>query len=98
MNKQHLRSIHAIQTNAAIIKQIADQELQRGISQARKRAIESFYSSVVGHAHKLGLDVPHLGTFYKPEEYAAHCDNIIRQIAQKYGAAALAPESKKGEQ
>ena len=92
MNKQHIRSIHAIQTNAAIINQIADQERQRGISQARKHAIESFYRSVVGHAHKLGLDVPHLSTFYQPEEYVAHCNTMLAQIEQKYGSKTLAKD------
>ena len=95
MNKQHLRKVHSIQTNVAIIKQIAAQELQHGSSQARKHAIESFYSSVTLHAQKLGLAVPRLGTFYQPEEYIVNCDSMLTQIEQKYGTEALAPESKK---
>ncbi len=85
MNKQQLRSIHAIQTNVAILKKVAEQEQRNGLSQNRKRAMESFYSSVVLHAHKLGLDVPPLSTFYNPEEYVANCDAILRQIEERYG-------------
>ncbi len=87
MNKQQQRSIHAIQINAALVKKIAEQE-RHGLSQARKRAIESFYSSVVLHAHKLGLQVPPLGTFYNPDEYVANCDAILRQIEERYGEKA----------
>ena len=50
---------------------------------------------MVVHAHKLGLDVPRLGTFYQPDEYVANCDSMLTQIEQKYGAEALALESKK---
>lgn len=85
MNKQQLRSMHAIQTNAAILKKVAEQEQRNGSSQNRKRAIESFYSSVILHAHKLGLDVPPLGIFYRPDEYVANCDAILRQIEEQYG-------------
>lgn len=85
MNKQQQRSIHAIQTNVAILKKIAEQEQQHGISQKRKRAIESFYGSVVLHAQKLHLDVPGLSTFYKPDEYVANCDAILQQIEERYG-------------
>src|SRR5579875_1140471 len=87
MNKQQQRSIHAIQINAALVKKIAEQE-RHGLSQARKRAIESFYSSVALHAHKLGLQVPPLGTFYKPDEYVNNCDAILRQIEERYGEKA----------
>lgn len=85
MNKQQRRSIHAIQTNAAILKKVAEQEQKNGVNQRRKRAIESFYSSVVLHAQKLSLDVPHLSTFYKPDEYVANCDTILRQVEERYG-------------
>lgn len=85
MNKQQLRSMHAIQTNVAILKKVAEQEQRNGSSQNRKRAIESFYSSVILHAHKLGLDVPPLGTFYRPDEYVANSDAILRQIEERYG-------------
>lgn len=85
MNKHQLRSIHVIQTNVAILKKIAEQEQKNGISQNRKRAIEAFYSSVVLHAQKLALDVPPLSTFYKPDEYVANCDAILRQIEERYG-------------
>jgi len=88
MNQQQQRSIQAIQTNTTTIKQIAEQERQRGISQKRKRAIESLYASVVLHAHKLGLDVPRLSVFYKPDEYLANCDAILKQIEQKDGTEA----------
>jgi hypothetical protein len=36
------------------------------------------------HAQKLTLDVPHLSTFYNPEEYVANCDGILRQIEERY--------------
>jgi len=93
MNKRQLRSIHCIQTTTGVIKQLAEYEMQHGIKQKRKHAIESLYGSLVLHAHKLGLDVPRLGTFYKPDEYVTHCDSIMAQIEQKYGTEVLASQN-----
>jgi len=92
MNKQQRHAIDAITTNAAVITRIAAQE-QKGFSRNRKHAIEACYSSVTLHAHKLGLDVPRLGTFYNPDEYLSHCEQLLQQIAAKYGTVALAPAS-----
>lgn len=94
MNKQQQRSIHTIQTNVLVIKQIADQERQHAISQRRKRAIESFYRSVVLRAHTLDLSMPPLGMFSQSEEYIAHSDSILVQITEKDSAETTRQESR----
>jgi hypothetical protein len=92
MNKHQRHAFETIRTNRALIQRLAEQE-QKSFSQKRKHTIESCYSSIVLHAHKLGLDIPPLGTFYRPDVYVANCTQILCQLEAKYGTNVLELES-----
>jgi hypothetical protein len=79
MNEHQCHSYETIRTNCAVIQRLAQRE-QHGFSQQRKHTIEACYSSVILHAHKLGLSVPPLGPFYRPDAYVATCDALLRQL------------------
>lgn len=82
MNKQQQHSIEVINAQIALILRTAEQE-QKRFSFARKKTIEAAYSSLILHARKLGLHVPQLSTFYKPEEYVQHCQMILSELHRR---------------
>ena len=86
MNKQQQHSLDVIKAQAAFILRMAELERKR-LSFARKRKMEKSYSSLVLHASKLGLHIPSLGTYYKPEEYIQNCTILLTQLQQQYEKA-----------
>lgn len=78
MTKAREESLKRIRQAIATIEQLVLLE-QKHISMQRKKQMENAYASLSLHAHKLGIQLPQLSTFYRPEQYLSHA----RLVADK---------------
>jgi hypothetical protein len=81
LTKIQQRSVERMTSAARQIETLVPLELKRQ-SQGRKRELETAYTSLALHAHKLQLQVPALSTFYSPQQYLDHTRFLMGQLPQ----------------
>jgi len=95
LNSAQQRSVERIRVAVRQIEELVPQELQRQ-AQQRKHQLETAFSSLSLHAHKLGLQVPALSTYYNPQQYLDHARAIVGQLRIAHGVS-VGEQSKPGE-
>jgi hypothetical protein len=72
-------SLMRIRRAIAIIEELAPLEQKRE-SKSRRKSMEKTYESLTLHADKLGMSIPRLSTFYRPEQYLEHARIMRSQL------------------
>lgn len=82
--------VEALKVDCSTLQRVGTLEEARR-SNARKKTMESTYSSLVTHCRKLGIALEPLSTFYGPTEYKERATQAMKALEEMQ-----TPTDKKG--